>query len=145
MSSNETDNKLPSLFDKCYDYRYADDVKAAGIYPYFRPIEESEGPVVRMDGKTIIMAGSNNYLAQLTNGHLYVTDQNKVYKSTDNGDTWAEVTDSSYTSLTINYNFTGIAAVGNQLYLTTADGTRNSEPIKFIGTTWTEVTTAQSS
>jgi len=54
--------KLPSLFDKCYDYRYADDVKAAGIYPYFRPIEESEGPVVRMDGKDIIMAGSNNYL-----------------------------------------------------------------------------------
>jgi 8-amino-7-oxononanoate synthase len=62
MSSHETDNKLPSLFDKCYDYTYADDVKAAGIYPYFRPIEESEGPVVKMEGKTVIMAGSNNYL-----------------------------------------------------------------------------------
>lgn len=62
MSSQKTDNKLPSLFDKCYEYRYADDVKAAGIYPYFRPIEESEGPVVRMEGKPIIMAGSNNYL-----------------------------------------------------------------------------------
>ena len=62
MSSNKTGDKLPSLFDKCYDYTYADDVKAAGIYPYFRPIEESEGPVVKMDGKKIIMAGSNNYL-----------------------------------------------------------------------------------
>lgn len=62
MSSNETDTKLPSLFDKCYEYTYADEVKAAGIYPYFRPIEESEGPVVRMDGHKIIMAGSNNYL-----------------------------------------------------------------------------------
>lgn len=62
MSSNEPDTKLPSLFDKCYEYTYADEVKAAGIYPYFRPIEESEGPVVRMDGHQIIMAGSNNYL-----------------------------------------------------------------------------------
>jgi 8-amino-7-oxononanoate synthase len=62
MSTNKTKTKLPSLFDKCYDYTYADEVKAAGIYPYFRPIEESEGPVVRMDGKQIIMAGSNNYL-----------------------------------------------------------------------------------
>jgi len=62
MSSHETDNKLPSLFDKCYDYTYADDVKEAGIYPYFRPIEESEGPVVKMEGKSVIMAGSNNYL-----------------------------------------------------------------------------------
>jgi len=62
MQIDNTDTKLPSLFDKCYEYRYADDVKAAGIYPYFRPIEESEGPVVQMDGKKIIMAGSNNYL-----------------------------------------------------------------------------------
>jgi len=62
MIADKTKTKLPSLFDKCYDYRYADDVKAAGIYPYFRAIEESEGPVVRMDGKQIIMAGSNNYL-----------------------------------------------------------------------------------
>jgi 8-amino-7-oxononanoate synthase len=62
MNADKTEKKLPTLFDKCYDYRYADDVKAAGIYPYFRPIEESEAPVVRMDGKKIIMAGSNNYL-----------------------------------------------------------------------------------
>lgn len=62
MSPQHTDKKLPSLFDKCYEYKYADEVKAAGIYPYFRPIEESEGPVVRMEGKPIIMAGSNNYL-----------------------------------------------------------------------------------
>jgi len=62
MNSDKTGTKLPSLFDKCYEYRYADDVKAAGIYPYFRPIEESEGPVVKMEGRDIIMAGSNNYL-----------------------------------------------------------------------------------
>ncbi|MGE5498957.1 MAG: aminotransferase class I/II-fold pyridoxal phosphate-dependent enzyme, partial [Syntrophothermus sp.] len=30
--------------------------------PYFRPIEENEGPVVQIEGKKVIMAGSNNYL-----------------------------------------------------------------------------------
>jgi 8-amino-7-oxononanoate synthase len=37
-------------------------VKASGAYPYFRPIEENEGPVVQIEGKKVIMAGSNNYL-----------------------------------------------------------------------------------
>lgn len=50
------------LFDKCKAFTRADDTKAAGLYPYFREIEESEGPVVRIEGRKIIMAGSNNYL-----------------------------------------------------------------------------------
>ena len=39
------------LFDKCYNYNLADHTKEKGIYPYFRPIQESEGPVVMMEGK----------------------------------------------------------------------------------------------
>ena len=35
---------------------------AAGVYPYFQEIEENHGPVVKINGKEIIMAGSNNYL-----------------------------------------------------------------------------------
>lgn len=50
------------LFEKCYSYTRADEVKAAGYYPYFRAIEANEGPVVRIEGRDIIMAGSNNYL-----------------------------------------------------------------------------------
>ena len=50
------------LFDKCRTFTRADEVKAAGYYPYFRAIEESEGPVVSIEGRKIIMAGSNNYL-----------------------------------------------------------------------------------
>lgn len=50
------------LFTKCYDFTRADEVKALGLYPYFRPIEENEGPVVQIEGKKVIMAGSNNYL-----------------------------------------------------------------------------------
>ncbi len=50
------------LFQKCFDFTRADSVKESGLYPYFRPIEENEGPVVKIEGKKKIMAGSNNYL-----------------------------------------------------------------------------------
>jgi len=50
------------LFEKCYNFTRADEVKAAGVYPYFRAIEANEGPVVKIEGRDIIMAGSNNYL-----------------------------------------------------------------------------------
>jgi 8-amino-7-oxononanoate synthase len=50
------------LFNKCLDFKRADEVKALGVYPYFRAIEENEGPVVQIEGKKVIMAGSNNYL-----------------------------------------------------------------------------------
>ena len=50
------------LFEKCRNFTRADEVKAAGYYPYFRAIEENEGPVVQIEGRKIVMAGSNNYL-----------------------------------------------------------------------------------
>jgi 8-amino-7-oxononanoate synthase len=50
------------LFDKCKNFTRADEIKAMGYYPYFRPIEENEGPVVHIEGKKVVMAGSNNYL-----------------------------------------------------------------------------------
>jgi 8-amino-7-oxononanoate synthase len=60
------------LFKKCHDFTRADEVKALGFYPYFRAIEENEGPVVQIEGKRKIMAGSNNYLG-LT-GHPLVVE-----------------------------------------------------------------------
>ena len=89
----------------------------------------------------LTLSGSNNYLAQTTNGDMYVTDGTTIYKSTDDGDTWSAVS----TGLTINHNFTGAAAVGDQVYFTTADGTTASELIQFNGTTWSENATDQSS
>ncbi len=55
----------PSLFEKAYafiadgPYRQVND---AGLYPYFRPIERNEGTRAIINGKEVIMAGSNNYL-----------------------------------------------------------------------------------
>jgi len=56
----------PPLFEKCHrffdpagDYAKA---KEADLYPYFRPIEDSEGSRAVMNGNELVMAGSNNYL-----------------------------------------------------------------------------------
>ena len=86
-------------------------------------------------------SNSNNYLAQTTNGDMYVTDGTVIYKSTDFGDNWSAVS----TGLPINHNFTGAAAVGDQVYFTTANGTAASELIQFNGTTWSENSTDQTS
>ena len=51
-----------ALFEKCRQFTKADEVKALGLYPYFKPISESEDTVVMIEGKRRIMLGSNNYL-----------------------------------------------------------------------------------
>ena len=50
------------IFEKCSNYRDPDKVIEAGVYPYFRMIESQQDPVVIMDGREIVMCGSNNYL-----------------------------------------------------------------------------------
>jgi 8-amino-7-oxononanoate synthase len=60
--STPTINTDISLFEKCRRYTRADEVKAQGLYPYFKPISESEDTVVVIEGQKRIMLGSNNYL-----------------------------------------------------------------------------------
>ena len=50
------------LFDKCMKYTAAKEVMAAGFYPYFRVVESEQDPEVVVQGKRMIMLGSNNYL-----------------------------------------------------------------------------------
>lgn len=50
------------IFQKCHDFEEADRVKALGVYPYFRSIEETMGNQVICNGQKKIMIGSNNYL-----------------------------------------------------------------------------------
>lgn len=50
------------IFDKCHHFERLEQVRAAGLYPYFRVIESQQDPVVIMDGKEVVMCGSNNYL-----------------------------------------------------------------------------------
>jgi 8-amino-7-oxononanoate synthase len=50
------------LFEKCMKYTAAKEVMAAGFYPYFRVVESEQNPEVIVEGKKMIMLGSNNYL-----------------------------------------------------------------------------------
>ena len=60
-SPTRSTKKPVDLFQKCWSFTRADEVKEMGYYPYFRCIQENEGPVVMIEGRKIIMAGSNNY------------------------------------------------------------------------------------
>ncbi|MFK7847274.1 MAG: aminotransferase class I/II-fold pyridoxal phosphate-dependent enzyme [Rhodothermales bacterium] len=52
-------NKTHRFFDPAGDYAQ---VKRADLYPYFHPIERNEGTRAILNGRELIMAGSNNYL-----------------------------------------------------------------------------------
>lgn len=66
---------MADIFQKCFEFTRADEVKEKGMYPYFRAVQENEGPVVMMEGRKVVMAGSNNYLG-LT-GHPKVREAAK--------------------------------------------------------------------
>jgi len=64
--------KTTDIFEKCNKFTKAKELMAAGIYPFFRVIESAQDPEVMLDGRRMIMVGSNNYLG-LTN-HPKVKD-----------------------------------------------------------------------
>lgn len=54
------------LQDKLAKYTLPQEIKAKGVYPYFRCIESEQDTEVTMSGKQVLMFGSNSYLG-LTN------------------------------------------------------------------------------
>jgi 8-amino-7-oxononanoate synthase len=54
--------KSTDLFDKCCRFDKAKLLINQGLYPYFRIIESAQEPEVIMNGRKMIMIGSNNYL-----------------------------------------------------------------------------------
>jgi len=58
--------KSTDIFDKCLKFDKAKTLIAQGLYPYFRMIESAQDPEIVMNGRKMIMVGSNNYLG-LTN------------------------------------------------------------------------------
>jgi len=57
---------MTDLFEKCYSFNRDLEAIAAGIYPFFKTISRLDGPHVTVDGKDMIMIGSNNYLGLTT-------------------------------------------------------------------------------
>lgn len=56
----------PPILDKAARFTRADEMRAAGLYPYFRVIESAQDTEVLIDGKKMLMLGSNSYMG-LTN------------------------------------------------------------------------------
>ncbi len=54
------------LFEKCRNFTRAEEARKGGYYPYFIPLEDTEGTEVVVNGKRMIMIGSNNYLGLTT-------------------------------------------------------------------------------
>lgn len=55
------------LFDKIGAYTRVTEARASGLYPYFLPLQDSEGPTARFEGREMVMLGSNNYLGLTMN------------------------------------------------------------------------------
>lgn len=54
------------LFEKCRRFTAARKLMAAGYYAYFQPLASAQEPEVTVNGRRMIMAGSNNYLGLTT-------------------------------------------------------------------------------
>lgn len=50
------------IFKKAFDYNLPAVYKSRGLYPYFRPIETGTDTEVYINGKKMIMLGSNSYM-----------------------------------------------------------------------------------
>jgi 8-amino-7-oxononanoate synthase len=50
------------VFQKAFEYDLYEVYKAKGLYPYFRPIETGNDTEVSINGKKMIMLGSNSYM-----------------------------------------------------------------------------------
>jgi 8-amino-7-oxononanoate synthase len=66
------------IFEKCFEYTRAEQAMAMGIYPFFTPIQEVYGNKVKVDGKEMIMVGSNNYLGLLDHPQVQKAAQDAV-------------------------------------------------------------------
>lgn len=64
------------LYDRIAAFKDANAIKEKGLYPYFRAIESGQDTEVVIDGKKVLMFGSNSYLG-LTN-HPKIKEASKA-------------------------------------------------------------------
>ena len=54
------------VFAKCHQFKTTENARKMGVYPFFRPLDKNDGPEAILDGKRVLMFGSNNYLGLTT-------------------------------------------------------------------------------
>ncbi|MEX2536748.1 MAG: pyridoxal phosphate-dependent aminotransferase family protein [Trueperaceae bacterium] len=53
---------MTDVFEKAFAFTRADEAIAAGMHPYFKPIGRQQGGAVTVNGKEMVITGSNDYL-----------------------------------------------------------------------------------
>lgn len=66
LATDDADETVPPLMRKVRSFQSARQVRAAGVYPYFRTISSAQDTEVIIQGRKVLMLGSNSYLG-LTN------------------------------------------------------------------------------
>ena len=67
------------LFDKC-KYELLNRSRELGVYPYFHELQSRQAPIVTMEGRRVIMLGSNNYLGLTEDDDVIEAGINALYK-----------------------------------------------------------------
>lgn len=66
------------ILDRCRTFTDARMAMQAGVYPYFLPFEDADAAVAHLDGREIIMCGSNNYLGLTRDPRVVAAAQEAV-------------------------------------------------------------------
>jgi 8-amino-7-oxononanoate synthase len=69
-----------ALLDKVRGFESADQLRALGLYPYFRVISSAQDTEVLIDGKKVLMLGSNSYLGLTNHPKIKEAARNAVEK-----------------------------------------------------------------
>jgi 8-amino-7-oxononanoate synthase len=66
------------IFKKCFEFDDDKKVIEKGIYPFFQALESTEGTEVVMNGRKVLMLGSNNYLGLTFNPKVKAAAQKAI-------------------------------------------------------------------
>jgi 8-amino-7-oxononanoate synthase len=66
------------VFEKCVKFTAADNARRMGVYPYFRPLDLNDGPEAEINGRRVVMFGSNNYLGLTTHPKVREAAKNAI-------------------------------------------------------------------
>ncbi len=62
----DTYRPVKHVLDRARQFKLTNHLREAGLLPYFRPIERNDGPICKLEGRDVVMLGSNNYLGLTT-------------------------------------------------------------------------------
>lgn len=68
------------VWRKVHEYRVAEEARERGLYPYFRTFEENDGPEAVIDGRRVVMFGSNNYLGLTTHPKVREAAEEAIHR-----------------------------------------------------------------